>query len=178
MPVYQTNRDTLLATHDTQRASGTGDLTAILKANLWGNDKGATAGGIEFWVKTPTASRQIGNRKVEGGALLLLDIKLPGDFDLGINNGVGISANDKDNGYHADIINSISVAHTIVGPLSGYLEFYSLVPTRGNGDWVGSVDVGLLLMIGKNVQLDTGINMGVTSGADDWQPFVGLSCRF
>ena len=171
VPIYQTNRDT-------QRTSGTGDLTAILKANLWGNETGDTAGGVEFWVKTPTASREIGNRKVEGGALFLLDIKLPDDFDLGINNGVGISANDADNGYHADIINSISVSHTIIGPLTGYLEFYSLVPTHGNGDWVGTVDVGLLLMIGKNVQVDTGINMGVTSGAADWQPFVGLSCRF
>jgi len=178
VPVYQTNRDTLLATHNTQHTSGTGDLTAFLKANLWGNRAGDTAGGIEFWIKTPTASREIGNRKVEGGALFLLDLKLPGDFDLGINTGVGISANDNDNGYHADIINSISVSHAIAGSLSGYLEFYSSVPTHGGGDWVGTVDVGLLLMIGKNVQVDAGINMGVTTGADDWQPFVGVSCRF
>ena len=178
VPVYETNRDTVLATHDTQRTSGTGDLTAILKANLWGNWSGDSAGGIEFWVKAPTASQEIGNRKVEGGALFLWDIKLPHDFDLGFNNGVGISLNDDNHGYHADIINSVSVSHTIACPLTGYLEFYSSVPTHGGGDWVGTVDVGLLLMIGKNVQLDTGINMGVTSGADDWQPFVGLSCRF
>ena len=178
VPVYQTNRDTLLATHDTQHTRGSGDLAVFLKANLWGNEAGDTAGGLEFWVKTPTASQEVGNRKVEGGALFLWDFKLPGDFDLGVNNGVGISANDSDNGYHADIINSVSVSHTITGPLTGYLEFYSLVPTRGNGDWVGSLDVGLLLTIGKNVQVDAGINMGVTNGADDWQPFVGLSCRF
>ncbi len=177
LPVYQTNRVTDLATRDTQSTSGCGDLSAILKGNLWGNESGDTAGGVELWVKTPTASHNIGNGKVEGGLLFLLDLKLPGDFDLGITNGVGLSVNDS-NVYHADLINSLSLSHAIVGPLSGYVEFYSSVPTQTSGDWVGSVDVGLLLMLGKNCQLDTGINLGVTPGADDWQPFVGASWRF
>jgi hypothetical protein len=177
LPVYQANRTTDLATHETQRASGAGDLTAILKGNLWGNDSGDTAGGVELWVKTPTANHNLGNGKVEGGMVFLLGMKLPGDFDLGINDGIGISVNDN-NVYHADIINSISLSHAIAGPLSAYVEFYSSVPTQASGDWVGTVDTGLLLQIGKNFQVDCGINMGVTSGADDWQPFVGASCRF
>jgi len=177
IPIYQSNRNTLMESRHTQRTSGNGDLTIILKTNCWGNDTGDTAGGMGFWVKTPTASDGLGNDKVEGGATFLLDLKLPGDFDLGINNGFGISAND-DNGYHTDIINSISVSHAIAGTLSGYVEFYSSVPTHGGGDWVGTVDVGCLLMIGRNVQVDAGLNIGVTSGADDCQPFVGISCRF
>ena len=177
LPVYQVNRATDLALHDTQRNSGCGDLSAILKGNLWGNDSGDTAGGVEMWVKTPTASHNIGNGKVEGGLVFLLGMKLPGDFDLGINNGVGLSVNDNAT-YHADLINSISVSHAIAGPLSGYVELYSSIPTQTSGDWVGTVDVGLLLMLGKNCQLDAGINMGVTPGADDWQPFLGASWRF
>jgi len=31
---------------------------------------------------------------------------------------------------------------------------------------------------GRNNQMDAGLNIGVTSGADDWQPFLGISCRF
>ena len=177
VPSYQTNRATNQALHDTQSTSGTGDLTAILKGNLWGNDTGDTAGGVELWVKAPTASHHIGNGKVEGGMVFLLDMKLPGDFDLGINSGVGLSVNDNDV-YHADIINSLSVSHGIAGPLSGYVGFYSSVPTQTRSDWVGTVDVGLLMMLGKNVQVDAGLNIGVTSGADDWQPFLGISCRF
>lgn len=177
VPVYQANRATDLAAHDAQRASGTGDLTATLKANLWGNDAGATAGGVGLLVKIPTANHGLGNNRVEGGMAFLLDLKLPCDFDLGINNGVGLSVNDN-NVYHADIVNSLSLSHGIAGPLSGYVEFYSSVPTQSSGDWVGTVDVGLLLLLGKNFQLDSGINMGVTPGADDWQPFLGASWRF
>ncbi len=119
----------------------------------------------------------IGSGKVEGGVIFLPGLKLPGNFDFGINNGVSISAND-DGGYHADIINSVSVSHEIAGPLSGYAEFYSSVPTQHSGDWVGTVDMGLLLMIGKNCRMDAGLNIGVTHGADDLQPIVGVSYRF
>ncbi len=178
LPVYQNNRSTDLASHAVDRSSGTGDLTLMLVTNLWGNDTGDTAGGLEFWAKVPTANHNIGNGKLEGGAAFLLDVKLPHDFDLGINNGLGISANDDGDAYHADIINSICVSHALFGSLSGYVEFFSSVPTRNGGGWVGTVDVGAMLMLGKNCQLDAGINMGVTPGADDWQPFVGLSFRF
>ena len=176
-PAYQVNRDTDMATRKTAHGSGDGDLTIALKANLWGNEKGDTAGGLEFSLKTPTAGHALGNGKFEGSALFLLGLKLPGDFDLGINNGIGISANDG-GGYHADIINSISVSHGIVGPLSGYVEFFSSVPSQHRGDWEGTVDVGLMLAIGKNFQVDTGVNFGVTHGADDLQTFVGMSYRF
>lgn len=177
IPFYQSNRVSDLATGKTQRNSGIGDLTVFLLTNLWGNDKGDTAGGLEFFVKSPTADHGLGNGKVEGGVTFLFAVKLPRGFDLGINNGIGISAND-DGRYHADIVNSVSVSHEIAGPLSAYAEFYSSVPTQHSGDWVGTVDVGLLLMIGKNCQLDAGLNIGVTHGADDLQPFVGVSYRF
>lgn len=177
MPFYQTNSDRDLPTGKVDRNSGIGDLNAIIKTNLWGNDSGDTAGGLELFVTAPTASHNLGSGKVEGGALFLLGLKLPQDFDLGINSGVNIVV-DGDNDYGAEIINSVSVSHSIVGPLSAYLEFYSAVPGSDTGNWVGTVDVGLLLMFGKNFQLDSGVNFGVTGGADDLQTFVGASYRF
>jgi hypothetical protein len=177
VPFYETSRSTDTLTHQTTRASGIGDLSITLITNFWGNDSGETAGGLQLFVKTPTASHDVGNGKVEGGAVFLFTMKLPGDFDLSFNSGVGISAND-DHGYHADIINSVSLAHEIAGPLSAYVEFFSSVPTQHSREWVGAVDVGLLYLIGKNFQIDAGINIGVTRGADDLQPFLGVSYRF
>lgn len=177
MPFYQTNSDRDLPTGKVDRNGGVGDLTAIIKTNLWGNDSGDTAGGLELFVTAPTASHNLGSGKVEGGALLLLGLKLPQDFDLGINSGVNIVV-DGENDYGAEIVNSVSVSHSIVGPISAYLEFYSAVPSSDTENWVGTVDVGLLLMFGKNFQLDAGVNFGVTGGADDLQTFVGASYRF
>ena len=172
IPFYQVNHDTGAAS-----AHGIGDLTVGIKSNFWGNDGGDTAGGLGLFVKTPTASRSIGNGKVEGSAALYFESSLPADFDVGINTGVGITANDN-GGYHADIINSISFSHKIAGPVSAYLEFFSSVPSQNSRDWVGTVDVGVTVMLGKNVQLDTGLNIGVTHASDDLQTFLGIAVRY
>jgi len=149
----------------------------VLETNSWGNDQGDTAGGLELVVTAPTASHGLGSGKIEGGATFLLALELPGNFDLGINNGVGSDANDG-SGYDADSVNSVSVSHPIAGPLSGYVELFSSVPTRSSGDWEGTVDVGALLTIGKKFQLDAGLDMGVAHGADGLQSFLGASYRF
>ena len=178
IPFYQVNRD-----HDTlagtvAKQQGIGDLTVALKMNFWGNDGGKTSGGLELFVKAPTANHNLGNGKVEGGALILLGASLPGDFDLGINTGVTATANDTGDGHHAEFINSISVSRKIAGPLSAYAEFWSDVSVQAHAPVAATVDLGLLLMLGKNVQLDTGVNLGVTRTAPDVQTFFGVSVRF
>ena len=54
----------------------------------------------------------------------------------------------------------------------------SAVPFGNGSSWVGTVDLGLTYALTKNIQLDAGVNIGVTRAADDWNPFVGISFRF
>ncbi len=172
IPFYEISHES-----GSSRKEGLGDLTIGLKSNFWGNDDGPTSGGISLFLKTPTASHDLGNGKVEGAALINLGASLPADFDVGINSGVGITADDG-GGYGAEFINSVSFSRSLFGPVSAYLEFYSDVPTKYSRDWVGTVDVGITVMVGKNFQLDTGVNFGVTGAADDAQTFLGLAVRF
>ena len=58
------------------------------------------------------------------------------------------------------------------------MEFFSSVSTERGAGWVGTVDIGFTYALTKNMQLDAGINLGVTRAADDWNPFIGLSWRF
>jgi hypothetical protein len=178
VPFYQVNRDKDTSTGIATRQQGFGDFSVVLKMNFWGNDGGKTSGGIELFVKTPTASHNLGNGKVEGGALLLFETALPGDLDLGINSGFSINANDSGSGHHAEIINSASVSHKVFGPLTAYAEFWSDVSAESRAEWMGTVDLGLLLMVSKNVQLDAGVNIGVTRSAPDIQTVIGVSVRF
>lgn len=177
IPFYQSIRTTDTTTNHSDRSSGIGDLSIILKTNLWGNDKGDSSGGAAFFIKTPTASHNIGNGKVEGGVLLLLEAKTFLNFDITFNTGLGINADD-DGRYHADLINVINLAHDIAGPVSAYVEFFSVVPTNHSSEWVGTLDLGITMKVGKNLQFDTGVNIGVTRAADDLEPFVGVSYRF
>jgi hypothetical protein len=74
-------------------------------------------------------------------------------------------------------VNSLSISHALFGPLTGYAEFFTSVPSENSREWVGTVDTGLLWSVSKNVQPDSGINLGVTHAADDLQVFLGLSWR-
>lgn len=168
------NRDS----HGRETISGFGDLLVRLKVNFWGNDGGNTAFGVMPFVKFPTNQHDLGNSAVEGGIIFPLAIELPGKFDLGAMTEVDSVRNENSSSYHAEFINSITVGHALVGELSGYAEFFSAVSTERDAKWIGTFDFGFTYKLTPNVQLDTGLNVGVTRSTDDRNPFVGLSVRY
>jgi hypothetical protein len=166
------------ASDTTTTQSGVGDLTTRLKINLWGDDGGQTAFALLPFVKFPTSTDNLGNNAVEGGVIFPLAVKLPGDFDLGLETAFSCLRDDRDSNCHADFINSITLDHAIIGKLSGYLEFFSDISAESHSSWVGTVDTGLEFLVTENVQLDCGCNFGVTRAADDFNPFTGITIRF
>ncbi len=158
--------------------NGYGDTLVRLKVNFWGNDGGATAFGVMPFAKFPTSQHQFGNSAVEGGIIFPLAIKLPRDFELGTMTEVDYIRNENNSGYHQEFINSVTVSHAIVGELSGYAEFFSAVSNERDSRWIGTVDFGFTCKVTPNIQLDAGLNIGVTSAADDLNPFIGFSVRY
>ncbi len=58
------------------------------------------------------------------------------------------------------------------------MEFFSAVSTQRDADWIGTFDTGVIYELTENMQLNVGVNIGVTHSADDWNAFVGLAWRF
>ncbi len=160
------------------RQRGFGDITTRVKWNLWGNDGGTTALALMPYVKLPTNQDGLGNHSVEGGLIVPLAVELPAGWGLGLMTQFDVVRDGASRGYHPEFVNSITFSHDLVGNLGGYAEFFSSVNPERGADWVGTVDVGLTYALTKNLQLDAGINLGVTRAADDWSPFIGLSWRF
>ncbi|MBC8002885.1 MAG: transporter [Opitutaceae bacterium] len=160
------------------RNSGFGDVVLRLKQNLWGNDGGDSALAVMPFVKLPTNQDDLGNDAVEGGIIVPLALALPWGWSLGLMTEFDFNEDGSGGGRHAEFINTITVSHGIVGNLSGYVEFYSAVSTETGSDWIGTVDLGLTYALSDNVQLDAGINLGVTRSADDINPFIGVTWRF
>jgi hypothetical protein len=158
--------------------SGFGDFTTRVKINLWGNDGGETAFALLPYVKFPTSTGHIGNGAVEGGIILPLSIELPAGFEFAMEASAGIFQNNSGHGRHAECIGSASLDHAIVGNLSGYVEFFADVSTESPSQWIGTADVGLEYLLTKDVQLDCGCNIGLTSAADTAHPFTGITIRF
>jgi len=160
------------------RADGFGDITLRTKINLWGNDGGPTALGLMPFVKLPTNEDEIGNDAVEGGLIIPLAIDLGGGWGMGIMTEVDFIEDGDGDGHHAEWINSVTFSRDITEKLGGYVEFFSVVSREPHAPWVGTLDVGLTYAVTDNVQLDTGVNFGLTRAADDISPFLGLSVRF
>ena len=161
-----------------QTRQGFGDMIGRLKLNLWGDDGGPTAMGVMPYLKLPTNQDGLGNNGVEGGLILPFACSLPGGFDLGVMTQLDVARDLDGEGYHPESVNSITVGHDLIGALAGYAEFWSSVSAQRHSPWEGSVDVGLTYGLTQNVQIDAGINIGVTRSADDWNPFLGFSWRF
>jgi len=158
---------------------GFGDTTVRLKYNIWGNDHGSTALAVIPFVRIPTSHDDIGNDSVEGGVIVPFSADLPGDFILGLTTRFGDMEDLLDGeGHHTEFGNSIALVHQLFGDLEGYVEFFSNVSTEKDVGWVGTFDTGLVYWLTDDLQLNAGVNIGVTKWADNWNLFFGLAWRY
>ena len=130
------------------------------------------------FIKSPTSQDNLGNDAVEGGLILPFAFDLPKGWSVGMMTELDLMQDSSGHDYHPEFVNSVTLGHALFGKLNGYAEFFSSVSTEADSSWIGMVDFGLTYGLTDNFQLDAGVNIGVTSAADDVVPFVGLSHRF
>ncbi len=162
----------------TETRSGFGDTQVRLKVNLWGNDGGSTALAMMPFIQVPTGADGLTSDAVEGGLIFPFGFDLPAGLDAVAMWEADYLRNAADRAYHADFVQSLTVGRHLVGKLSGYVEFFSVVSTESGSDWVGQFDFGFNYLVHPNLKFDAGVNIGVTPSAPDWNPFVGVTWRF
>ena len=160
------------------KKTGFGDIQTRMKFNLWGNDEGKTALAVMPFVKFPTNGANLGNDAVEGGLIVPLSVELSKGWSLGFMMELDARQNSADEHYHTEFINSVTFGHQMIGRLKGYTEFFSNISDENNTDWIATVDAGLTYAMTPDIQIDGGVNIGVTKAADDLNPFCGLSVRY
>ncbi len=175
---YNVQRTNDRSTNSSTRLSGFGDLVLRCKTNLWGNDGGPTAMAVMPIVKLPTNQHGLGNGAVEGGIIFPFAMDLPNEWGFGTQAEVDFIQDSGSSDYHPEFINSVTVSHDIVGNLAGYVELYSNVSTESGAKWIATFDLGFTYAITRDIQLDAGVNIGLTDAADDLNPFIGLSMRY
>jgi hypothetical protein len=169
-----TDRDTGSRSRD----EGFGDVLLRSKINLWGNDGGPTALSVMPFVKLPTARRPLGNGVTEGGVIFPFWMELPGEWELGAQAEVDYLQDSSGFDYHPEFSNTVTVSHDIIGKLGGYVELFSNVSTESHSAWIATFDLGFTYALTRDIQLDAGMNIGLTDAADDFNPFIGLSVRY
>lgn len=163
---------------DSSRKDGFGDIQTRLKINLWGNDGGDTAMALMPYVKFPASSDDLGNDDVEGGLIVPIAFALPNEWNMGLMAEIDVNQDVSDSGYHIELIHTITFSHTIVGDLSGYVEFFHKDSLEAKTEWIGTVDAGVTYAVSDDIQLDAGINTGITNSASDVNVFGGITLRY
>lgn len=170
------------------RSSGIGGVGLRAKINLWGNDTfeapGATALGLLPFVTLATdRDNGIGPAGTEGGLIVPFAVKLTDRLGLGLNGGFHIVREEPEApglaaGTHTEWLSSASLSYEWSENFGTYYEVAGRFGTQDPRGDVAVLATGFTYKLGKNLQLDGGVNFGVTRAADRVNPFVGVTARF
>ena len=95
-----------------------------------------------------------------------------------MNGGIVHLREDVESRYHTEYLGSASFSYEWSEKFGTYYEIAGRFDTENpRGDPV-VLGTGFTYKVSNNVQLDAGVNFGVTPAADRINPFIGLSCRF
>jgi hypothetical protein len=180
MALYQFQR-----VHDvsgTATASGVGDLFLHAKYNPMPapseNELAPFAFVLDPYIKLPTAGGGLGNGAAEGGLVAPMSYDLGAGWSLAMTPEADALLNASGSGYHANLVDVVGLGRSF-GPLSLGAEVW----TGQNLDPAGSVsqysfDLDAAYLIGNDIQLDGGVNLGLNRATPDMEIYFGISRRF
>jgi hypothetical protein len=157
--------------------SGAGDLTLGGRVAL--SDPGADAlVSAQAFVNAPTATHGMGGGGWTGGARLPFALPLPGDFGFGAAPEVDVVRDADGRGVHLAWSAAAGVSHAF-GSLTLDAELWGLVDRDPAGHThQASVDLTAAQMLGSDLQLDAGVNVGLNRATPDVEAYVGIARRF
>ncbi len=179
MPLYESQEVRSQSGQGVQRAQGLGDLQLGGKLNFWGNDHGDTALGLIALVKVPTAAAGLGNGHVEYMVGAPFTVALPAQLSLELQPGAAVLREASKPGYAGQAQFVASLSRPIIGTaVSATIEVFVSASADHHTGAQDTLDPSLQWQVGKNVQLDAGVYIGLTKAATDAQGYFGISYRY
>jgi hypothetical protein len=158
-------------------ASGFGDVTVRYKHRFTDEGSKVQVAAIPF-VKLPTADRDIGNGKVEGGLAVPVSMAV-GKATLTFGPEADLLADLDGDGRHFAVVNLVNLASPVAPGLTLIGELW----TATNFDpedtvTLVSADAAVAYLVNNNLQLDLGTNIGLNRHTPDVELYAGVSVRF
>jgi hypothetical protein len=157
--------------------SGVSDLFLRLKYEFL-NTPGVQAAVIPY-VKAPTARSGLGNGAWEGGLIAPVNIKLSPALSLSVQPEVDDLENGSGDGHHLAVAQDLSLGLSLRHNVTLFAELWgqwAFDPAATQRQY--SADIAAALGLGRNSQLDAGINFGLNRVTPGVAPYIGYSHRF
>ena len=169
-------------THDAlsdASVSGVGDLYLRAKWNFLDAGDGPFTAVLAPFVKLPTASRNLGNGKIESGLVLPMGYDLGGGWALGSTPEADLLHDGVGTGYHLDLIDVVGIGRSFDDGVTLGTELW----TSQNTDPMGatsaySFDISAAWQPNSELQVDGGVNFGLNRNTPGVQIYTGISRRF
>ncbi|HEY0435836.1 MAG TPA: transporter, partial [Phenylobacterium sp.] len=161
------------------RVTGVGDLT--LGARLALSDPDARDGvaiSAQGFVTAPTATHGLGAGGWTGGFRIPISAPALGGFALGVTPEVDVVRNAAGGGTHLGFVTAVAISRGFGDTTLG-AELWGLAdddPARRS--YQASFDLTAAHALGKNGQLDGGVNLALNRNTPDVEIYIGLSHRF
>jgi len=132
------------------------------------------------YVKLPTASRKVGDGKLEGGFVVPVSIPIgKSPFTLSLDPELDVLADANGNGRHFATQQVVNLGMAASEKLSLSAEIWA----GRNWDPAGTIrqasaDGSVAYMVSKDLQIDAGANFGLNRQTADLEVYSGISVRF
>ena len=164
-------------THRT--VSGIGDVNLLLKHEFTDSGAALRVSALPF-VKLPTARRPVGNGKVEAGFLLPIQYSIPDSaLSITVSPEIDWLADSDGRGHHAAMAQVASVGWQATHKLNLSAELYQQWDwDRSKPERQSSFDAAAAYAVRDDLQIDGGINLGLSRAAADVEVYAGVAEQF
>jgi len=131
--------------------------------------------GLLPFVKLPVSEEPLGSGKTDVGALLLVSLGLPAQFNLDFNGGLAAVGQSRPSGYLLEAILAAGLSRDLGERLTLFTDlFYA---TRDGRDGL-LLDAGVIWRPTPDVALDASVVTSLAGRGPDWALRGGVSVRF
>lgn len=171
---YGRQRETDIASGNAETTHGFGDVTLRFKQNLIGNDHGNFALALLPYIKFPT-SKYDEKSRLEGGLIVPMLYKLPGEWNLGFQVEVDRLKDLDQQAMHTEFLQTLTLSHQLLKNVDGIAETYYTYDFKAH-EISNFLNASIQMEVAKDLKLDAGINYGLQHHSEK-QYFIGASYR-
>lgn len=171
---YGRQKETDIVSGSTETTHGFGDMTLRIKQNLVGNDHGNFALALLPYIKFPT-SKYDETSRFEGGLIVPMLYKLPGEWNLGFQVEVDRLKDKDQQAMHTELLQTLAISHQIIKNIDGIVETYYTYDFKAH-QLSNFLNAAIQIEVAKDFKLDAGVNYGIQHNAEK-NYFVGASYR-
>ncbi len=159
-------------------AASPGDLFLRFKQNVLGGNDGDVQVALVPYLKAPTASHLIGDGAWEGGGYAPITIKLGKLWQVSLSPELDVLKDDAGGGRHLQHSEVVSVSRSLPDDWTVYGDVYAQWDFERRGATQSTLDFAVAKIIGKTLQLDAGVNIGLNRATPGANAYFGVSQRF